>query len=126
MVRVITSPKRIEAAGNIPKVIEEFIGRVNSGTAEVSIARMRSPSGWIEPGQAPAFDEFTIVLRGLLQVATRSAVYEVRAGQAVVVEKGEWVRYSSPDPDGAEYIAVCLPAFSNELVNRDPEQRRTT
>ncbi len=119
MVRVIEGPKRIPAEGRPPKVIEEFVGRVNSGTSAVSVARMVSPSGWSEPGQTPEFDEFTVVLRGALQVETRQGTLRVGAGQAVVVERGEWVRYSSPEAGGAEYIAVCLPAFSPQAAHRD-------
>ncbi len=115
----IQKPTVITAAGNKPKVIEEFVGRVNSKTEAVSIARMKSPSGWIEPGQTPEFDEYTLVLRGMLRVATKRGTYEVRAGEAVIANKGEWVQYSTPGPDGAEYIAVCLPAFSPESVHRD-------
>src|SRR5437764_12141575 len=115
----ISSPKVIEAAGNKPKRIEEYIGRVNSDTAAVSVARMQSPSGWVEPGQTPEFDEYTVVLRGSLRVATRGGVLDVHAGQAVVTHAGEWVQYSTPGADGAEYIAVCLPAFSMETVHRD-------
>jgi quercetin dioxygenase-like cupin family protein len=115
----IPKPTVVQAAGNKPKLIEEFIGRVNSGTAAVSIARMRSPGGWIEPGQAPEFDEYTIVLRGRLRVTTRDGSHDVSAGQAVLTHRGEWVQYSTPDADGAEYIAVCLPAFSPETVHRD-------
>ena len=110
---------QIAAAGNKPKIIQEFVGRVNSKTAAVSIARMQSPAGWLEPGQAPEFDEYTIVLRGLLRVEHRGGTLDVRAGQAVICHAGEWVRYSSPGPDGAEYIAVCLPAFSPDTVHRD-------
>lgn len=120
MARLIEQPTRIEAAGNKPKVIDEFIGRVNSGTAEVSIARMRSPSGWVEPEQTPQFDEYTIVLRGMLRVETNDGVIDVDAGQAVMTHQGEWIRYSTPGPEGAEYIAVCLPAFSPQTVHRDP------
>jgi mannose-6-phosphate isomerase-like protein (cupin superfamily) len=109
----------IEAAGNKPKVIEEYIGRVNSGTDAVSIARMKSPAGWIEPGQTPEFDEYTVVLRGMVRVESKTGTVDVRAGQAVIAQAGEWVRYSSPDPDGAEYIAVCIPAFSPETVKRE-------
>jgi mannose-6-phosphate isomerase-like protein (cupin superfamily) len=115
----ISAPTVIEAAGNIPKRIEEFVGRVNTGTAAVSIARMQSPGGWLEPGQTPEFDEYTIVLRGFLRVASRDGSTDVHAGQAILVRGGEWVRYGSPGPDGAEYIAVCLPAFSPESVHRD-------
>ena len=117
MARLVSTPTIIEAAGNKPKKIEEFVGRVNSGTAAVSIARMTSPPGWTEPGQTPDFDEYTIVLRGALQVATKSGAFEVKAGQAVIAQKGEWVQYSTPA--GAEYIAVCVPAFSPETVHRD-------
>jgi quercetin dioxygenase-like cupin family protein len=120
MPTLIDRPARVEAAGNKPKVIEEFFGRVNSGTAELSIARMTSPEGWVEPGQTPEFDEYTLVLRGLLRVEHRDGTLDVRAGQAVLARRGEWVRYSTPDPDGAEYVAICLPAFSPETVRRDP------
>jgi quercetin dioxygenase-like cupin family protein len=120
MAKLITQPSIIKAAGNKPKIIEEFIGRVNSETAAVSVARMTSPAGWIEPGQTPEFDEYTIVLRGMLRVETREAVIDVHAGQVVITEKGQWVRYSTPDEGGAEYIAVCLPAFSPSTVHRDP------
>jgi mannose-6-phosphate isomerase-like protein (cupin superfamily) len=109
----------IEAEGNKPKVIEEYIGRVNSGTDAVSIARMKSPAGWIEPGQTPEFDEYTVVLRGMVRVESKTGTIDVRAGQAVIAQAGEWVRYSSPDPDGAEYIAVCVPAFSQKTVKRE-------
>ena len=120
MAILIHAPTIIQAAGNQPKQIEEFIGRVNSGTTEVSIARMKSPGGWIEPGQTPAFDEFTLVLRGTLRVATPAGPMDVKAGQAVMAAKGEWVQYSTPESEGAEYIAVCLPAFAPHLVCRDP------
>jgi mannose-6-phosphate isomerase-like protein (cupin superfamily) len=119
MPKFINSPSIIKAAGNKPKVIEEFIGRVNSDTDGVSIARMKSPSGWIEPGQTPEFDEFTIVLKGTLRVETKNDSFNIKAGEAIIVNKGEWIRYSSPDNEGAEYIAVCLPAFSPEAVHRD-------
>ena len=119
MARVISKPTVIPAAGEPPKIIEEFIGRVNSETSALSIAKMTSPSGWSEPGQRPDFDEYTIVLRGELQVETPEAVHRVRAGQAIIVNRGEWVRYSTPGPEGAEYIAVCLPAFSPATVHRD-------
>jgi quercetin dioxygenase-like cupin family protein len=115
----IPRPTRIEAAGTPPKRIEEFIGRVNSQTDAISVARMVSPSGWSEPGQTPEFDEYTVVLRGQLRIETRDNVYEVAAGQAIICHRGEWIRYSTPDPDGAEYIAVCLPAFSPQTVRRD-------
>jgi mannose-6-phosphate isomerase-like protein (cupin superfamily) len=117
----ITHPTLIEAAGNVPKVIEEFIGRVNSGTVGVSIGRMRSPKGWEEAGQTPEFDEYTVVLAGSLRIETRDGAVDVTAGQAYVARKGVWVRYSSPGPGGAEYISVCIPAFSPELVHRDGE-----
>ena len=119
MPTLIPSPAVVQAAGNKPKIIEEYIGRVNTGTNDVSIARMRSPGGWVEPGQTPEFDEFTFVLRGVLRVITKSGLMDISAGQAVMVVKGEWVQYSSPDPGGAEYVAVCLPAFSPDLVHRD-------
>jgi mannose-6-phosphate isomerase-like protein (cupin superfamily) len=115
----ITSPSRIQSAGNKPKTIEEFVGRVNSKSTAVSIAHMHSPAGWEEPGQTPEFDEYTVVLRGTLRVSHKGGAIDVQAGQAVVVSRGEWVRYSSPEPDGAEYIAVCLPAFSPDTVHRD-------
>lgn len=120
MARLIDQPKLIQAAGNKPKRIEEYIGRVNTGTAALSIARMVSPEGWVEPGQTPAFEEYTLVLKGSLRVETRDGVFDVRAGQAVTVFAGEWVRYSTPAAGGAEYVAVCLPAFSPETVHRDP------
>ncbi|HEX5104024.1 MAG TPA: hypothetical protein VFV87_09455 [Pirellulaceae bacterium] len=119
MATLIPAPKIIQAAGNKPKVIEEFIGRVNSQTEAVSIARMRSPGGWIEPGQAPEFDEYTVVLRGLVRVTTKSGTFDVAAGQAIIARAGEWVQYSTPGEGGAEYIAVCLPAFAPGIVHRD-------
>jgi hypothetical protein len=119
MPTLIERPTRVEAAGNRPKVIDEYVGRLNSGHGQVSVAHMRSPGGWVEPGQTPEFDEFTVVLRGLLRVTHRGGVLDVRAGQAVVAHRGEWVRYSTPEPDGAEYVAVCLPAFSPATVHRD-------
>lgn len=119
MARLIETPTVIAAAGNKPKRIEEFIGRVNSGTPGVSIARMTSPQGWVEPGQTPEFDEYTLVLRGELQVETKSEILVVRAGQAVVTPAGEWVRYSTPHAEGAEYVAVCIPGFSPGTVHRD-------
>lgn len=115
----VKGPTLVEAAGNKPKIIEEFIGRMNSKTETVSIARMRSPSGWIEPGQRPEFDEYTVVTRGALRVRTAEGELEVAAGQAVIAHRGEWVQYSTPGPDGAEYIAICVPAFSPSLVHRD-------
>jgi mannose-6-phosphate isomerase-like protein (cupin superfamily) len=119
MPTLIPQPAVIEAAGNKPKRIEEYAGRVNSGHAGVSIARMQSPEGWAEPGQRPDFEEITVVLRGLLRVEHEGGALDVRAGQAVVTAPGEWVRYSSPEPGGAEYVAVCLPAFSPATVHRD-------
>ena len=119
MATLIQGPTKIEAAGNPPKSIEEFIGRVNSQTESVSIANMKSPSGWTEPGQTPEFDEFTVVLKGTLHVGLRDRELDVQAGQAVIVQAGEWVQYSSPSPGGAEYIAVCIPAFSLDTVRRD-------
>ncbi len=116
---MIHSPTTIEAAGNKPKIIQEYVGRVNSGTAEVSVAHMRSPSGWVEPAQTPQFDEYTLVLEGALRVEFEDGEMEVEAGQAVVARRGEWVRYSTPGAEGAEYIAVCLPAFSPDTVNRE-------
>ncbi len=121
MARLIDNPTRIEAAGNKPKVIEEFVGRVNSGTNEVSIAKMSSPPGWIEPGQTPEFTEYTVVLKGTLRVETKNETLDVKEGQAVITNAGEWVRYSTPGNEGAEYIAVCLPAFSPDTVNRDSQ-----
>jgi mannose-6-phosphate isomerase-like protein (cupin superfamily) len=119
MPTLIDHPTRIEAAGNKPKLIDEYVGRVNTGEGRLSVAHMRSPGGWVEPGQTPEFDEFTVVLRGMLRVEHRGGVLDVRAGQAVVVRGGEWVRYSTPEADGAEYVAVCLPAFSPQTVHRD-------
>jgi mannose-6-phosphate isomerase-like protein (cupin superfamily) len=116
---LIEKPTIIEAAGNLPKRIAEFVGRVNSKTEAVSIARMESPQGWIEPGQTPEFDEYTVVLRGTLRVETRSGAVDVKAGQAIAAHRGGWVRYSTPEPGGAEYIAVCIPAFAPELVHRE-------
>lgn len=119
MPTLIEAPARIESAGNKPKVIEEYVGRVNSRHEAVSVARMRSPGGWVEPGQTPAFDEFTVVLAGTLRVEYKGGHLDVRAGQAVVAHAGEWVRYSTPGDAGAEYVAVCLPAFSPHTVHRD-------
>lgn len=116
---LISSPTRVTAAGNKPKLIDEYVGRVNSQCEQVSIAHMRSPGGWQEPGQTPEFDEYTIVLKGSLRVEHQNGVLDVKAGQAVVASGGEWVRYSTPDPEGAEYIAVCLPAFSPFTVHRE-------
>ena len=119
MPTLISSPTRVTAAGNKPKLIDEYVGRVNSGTATVSVAHMRSPAGWVEPGQTPEFEEFTVVLRGLLRVTHQTGTIDVLAGQGVVAHVGEWVQYSTPGEDGAEYIAVCLPAFSPNTVHRD-------
>jgi mannose-6-phosphate isomerase-like protein (cupin superfamily) len=119
MPTLIPQPTRIQSAGNKPKLIDEYVGRVNSKTAAASVAHMRSPAGWVEPGQTPEFDEFTIVLKGMLRVEHKQGSLDVCAGQAVVAQAGEWVRYSTPEDGGAEYIAVCLPAFSMETVHRD-------
>ena len=119
MPRLIPAPTRIEAAGTKPKLIDEYVGRVTTATPVVSIAHMRSPGGWVEPGQTPEFDEYTVVLKGVLRVESTGGNLDVRAGQAVHVRAGEWVRYSTPADDGAEYLAVCLPAFSPETVHRD-------
>ena len=121
MPTLIDEPTTIEAAGNKPKIIQEYVGRVNSDTAGVSVAHMRSPSGWIEPAQTPEFDEYTVVLRGALRIEYDGGEMEVRAGQAVVAHAGERVRYSTPGAEGAEYVAVCVPAFSPETVHRDPD-----
>ena len=115
----IPSPTRIEAAGNQPKLIEEFVGRVNSKESRLSVARMKSPGGWVEPGQRPEFDEFTVVLAGTLHVKGEHGEWDVHAGQAIVAHAGEWVQYSTPGAEGAEYVAVCLPAFSPQTVHRD-------
>ncbi len=114
----IVSPTHIRAVGNLPKIIKEFVGWVNTNSGEVSIAKMESPSGWTEPGQTPEFDEYTIVLRGMVQVKTKRKTFEVRAGEVFIAHKGDWVQYSTPG-EGAEYIAVCLPAFSPKIVHRD-------
>ena len=119
MARKIEKPTVVQAAGNKPKRIEEFVGLVNTGTRQLSVARMTSPAGWVEPGQTPEFDEYTLVLRGTLRVETRQGTIDVPAGQAVHAPPGEWVRYSTPHADGAEYVAVCLPAFSPVTVHRD-------
>ncbi len=119
MPTLIPKATRILAAGNKPKAIDEYVGRVNSNTTALSVAHMRSPGGWVEPGQRPDFDEYTVVLRGMLRVEHEGGALDVRAGQAVVAAAGEWVRYSSPEHDGAEYVAVCLPAFAPDTVHRD-------
>jgi mannose-6-phosphate isomerase-like protein (cupin superfamily) len=119
MPRLIPKPTRVEAAGNKPKLIDEYVGRVNSGDSAASIAHMRSPGGWLEPGQRPEFDEFTVVLKGTLRVEHEAGVMDVQAGQAIHTKAGEWIRYSTPSEEGAEYIAVCLPAFSPATVHRD-------
>lgn len=121
MPHLINAPTIIKAAGNKPKIIEEYVGRVNTGHETASVARMVAPSGWVEPGQRPEFEEITVVLKGLLRVEHDGGALDVRAGQAVVTGAGEWIRYSCPEPEGAEYVAVCLPAFSPDTVNRDPE-----
>ena len=117
---LIAGPTRIEAAGTLPKLIDEYVGRVNTKTEGVSIAHMRSPAGWLEPGQQPEFDEYTVVLKGKLVVESKGGRLEVKAGQAVLTRKGEWIRYSTPD-EATEYIAVCLPAFSPATVQRDAD-----
>lgn len=119
MPKKILSPKIISAAGTKPKRIEEYIGRVNTGTDQLSIARMKSPGGWIEPGQRPEFNEYTVVLKGMVRVETEQETIEVHAGEAVITYAGEWVRYSTPEKDGAEYFAVCMPAFTMDTVHRD-------
>lgn len=119
MPTLISQPTRIAPAGNKPKLIDEYIGRVNSGSEAASVAHMHSPAGWVEPGQTPEFDEFTVVLRGTLRVEHRGGTLDVRAGQAIIAHRGEWIRYSTPQEGGAEYIAVCLPAFSPQTVHRD-------
>ncbi len=119
MPTLLPKPTVIEAAGNKPKRIEEYVGRVNSKTAAVSVARMKSPPGWVEPGQTPEFDEYTLVLEGSLRVTSKQGSVDVTAGQAVIAHRGEWVQYSTPGPAGAEYVAICLPAFSPDTVHRD-------
>jgi|SRR4030095_5272959 mannose-6-phosphate isomerase-like protein (cupin superfamily) len=119
MPSLISKPTVVQAAGTKPKLIEEYVGRVNTKSDDVSIARMKSPAGWVEPGQRPEFDEYTVVLSGMLRVTGEQETIDVRAGQAVLVRSGEWVQYSTPEPEGAEYVAVCLPAFSMNTVHRD-------
>jgi ethanolamine utilization protein EutQ (cupin superfamily) len=119
---LIAGPTRVEAAGSKPKLIDEFVGRVNTGTGALSVAHMRSPSGWVEPGQTPEFDEYTVVLKGAIEVEHAGGVIAVAAGQAVLTRAGEWIRYSTPGLDGAEYIAICLPAFAPSTVHRDAEK----
>jgi mannose-6-phosphate isomerase-like protein (cupin superfamily) len=119
MPTIIKKSTRIKAAGNKPKIIDEFIGRVNSATEGLSIAKMKSPAGWEEPGQTPEFDEYTIVLNGMLRVETKDETFDIKAGEGIITNKGEWIKYSTPTQEGAEYIAVCVPAFSPEIVNRD-------
>ena len=119
MINVIKKPRVIKAAGNKPKVIEEFIGKVNSQTQDVSIARMKSPSGWEEPRQKPEFDEYTLVLKGFLRIKTENKTVDIKVGEAVIVSRNQWIQYSTPGPEGAEYIAVCVPAFSIDTVHRD-------
>jgi len=120
MPTIIARPTVIPCVGTKPKMIEEFAGRANSGHSQVSVARMVSPEGWVEPGQRPEFEEITVVLRGMLRVEHEAGVLDVRAGQAIVTHPREWIRYSTPDPGGAEYVAICLPAFSPDTVHRDP------
>lgn len=119
MARFIDKPVSVEAAGSPAKTISEFVGRVATGSAQVSVARMESPAGWREPGQRPEFAEITVVLRGMLRVEHEAGQFEVRAGQAVMTDRGEWVRYSTPEPEGAEYLAICMPAFSKATAHRD-------
>ena len=121
---IIRKPSVIESAGNKPKLIREYFGRINSHTAEVSVAHMESPPGWVEPGQTPEFNEYTLVMRGMLRVEYDGGISDIHAGQAILTRKGEWIRYSTPEAEGAEYIAVCLPAFSPETVHRDQELRK--
>lgn len=121
MAIIIEKPSIIEASGNKPKIIEEFVGRINSDSDRISLAKMTSPGGWVEPGQTPQFDEYTLVLGGTLHVETRHGAYDLHAGQAIIAHAGEWVQYSTPGPEGAQYVAVCLPAFSPDTVNRDDD-----
>ena len=119
MPELIQSPSRVEAAGTKPKLIDEYVGRVNTGEERVSVAHMRSPEGWVEPGQRPDFDEYTVVIDGALRVEHETGALDVRSGQAILVRAGEWVRYSTPEAGGAHYVAICLPAFSMDTVHRD-------
>lgn len=119
MPTLVSQPTQIQAAGNKPKIIQEFVGLVNSKTSNVSVAKMTSPSGWVEPGQTPEFDEYTVVLKGMLRVQSKDQMIDVNAGQAVIAHAGQWVQYSTPGPEGAEYIAICQPAFSAQTVHRD-------
>ncbi len=121
MITKISAPSIIEAQGSKPKIIEEFIGQVNSGTSELSIAKMKSPSGWVEPGQTPEFNEYTVILKGMLRIQTLQGTTDVHEQEAVIVTAGEWVQYSTPGPEGAEYMAICLPAFTPDRVHRDDE-----
>jgi mannose-6-phosphate isomerase-like protein (cupin superfamily) len=123
MPRLVSAPTVVPAVGTMPKRIEEYVGRASTGAGAVSVARMVSPAGWAEPGQRPDFTEVTVVLSGRLRVEHAGGAFDVRAGQAVVSEPGEWVRYSTPEPEGAEYVAVCLPAFSPDSVHRDPRSQ---
>jgi mannose-6-phosphate isomerase-like protein (cupin superfamily) len=121
MAKIINEPAIVKAAGNKEKIIREFFGAVNSGDKDVSIAIMSSPGGWLEPGQKPEFDEYTVVIKGILHIKTIEAEFDIKARQAVLIRKGEWVQYSSPNPDGAHYVSVCLPAFTPDMVHRDEE-----
>ena len=121
MPTLIAKPSRVQAAGTKPKVIDEYVGRVNTGQTDLSVAHMKSPAGWVEPGQAPDFDEYTLVLHGLLRVEHQEGTIDVGPGQAILVRRGEWVRYSTPQADGAEYVAICVPAFSLDSAHRDVE-----
>lgn len=118
---LLPKPARVAAAGTKPKLIDEYVGRINSETSEISVAHMRSPQGWTEPGQRPDFDEYTLVLNGHLHVEYEGGEIDVRAGQAIIAHRGAWIRYSTPSPDGAEYVAVCLPAFTLDAAHRDTE-----
>jgi mannose-6-phosphate isomerase-like protein (cupin superfamily) len=121
MPELISGPTRVQSAGNLPKLIDEYVGRLNTAEGGLSIAHMRSPGGWVEPGQTPEFDEYTVVLAGLVRVTHAGGSFDVRAGQAVIARRGEWIRYSTPEPEGAEYLAICIPAFSPDTVHRDAD-----